>query len=47
MKLKTPNRPNYSRYAKLCDQTFYHDVSIPLDPPPNYEEPTLKNIYKK
>lgn len=25
MKLKTPIRPNFSRYAKLCDQTFYHD----------------------
>lgn len=25
MKLKTPERANFSRYAKLCDQTFYHD----------------------
>lgn len=25
MKLKTPQRANFSRYAKLCDQTFYHD----------------------
>jgi len=25
MKLKTPKRPNFSRSAKLCDQTFYHD----------------------
>ena len=25
MKLKTPTRANFSRYGKLCDQTFYHD----------------------
>ncbi len=26
MKLATPERPNFSRYAKLCDQTFYHET---------------------
>jgi hypothetical protein len=39
MKLKTPTRPNYSRYAKLCDQTFYHD-SAPVEYAPiNYDLP--------
>lgn len=25
MKLKTPERPNFSRSAKLCDQNLYID----------------------
>lgn len=37
MKLKTPSRPNYSRYAKLCDQTFYHDSTPTYTPPPTAE----------
>ena len=43
MKLKTPSRPNYSRYAKLCDQTFYHDSEMNLNPPPNYIPPKFKD----
>jgi hypothetical protein len=39
MKMKTPNRPNFSRYAKLCDQTFYHD-STPTYAPPTAPEST-------
>jgi len=27
MKIKTPARANFSRYAKLCDQNLYHDSS--------------------
>lgn len=37
MKLKTPTRPNFSRYAKLCDQTFYHDSGPLQYSPANYE----------
>lgn len=41
MKMKTPTRPNFSRYAKLCDQTFYHD-SAPVyhAPPPPASSPS-------
>lgn len=40
MKMKTPNRPNFSRYAKLCDQTFYHDSTPNYNPPTIYETPS-------
>jgi hypothetical protein len=39
MKLSTPTRQNYSRYAKLCDQTFYHDSEPSQRVPPNYQIP--------
>jgi hypothetical protein len=35
--MKTPSRHNFSRYAKLCDQTFYHDSTPSYNAPPSYE----------
>lgn len=40
MKLKTPQRPNYSRYAKICDLTLYHESNPSDAPPSGYESPS-------
>lgn len=47
MKLQTPSRPNFSRYAKLCDQTFYHDSAPAPYVPPAHEPIQAENPQPK